>query len=71
MTGMGADGAAGMLSMHSAGAATIAQDEASCVVYGMPKEAVKLGGVQAVVPLIQIADHILAYGQGKFQAMSA
>jgi two-component system chemotaxis response regulator CheB len=51
LTGMGADGAAGMLEMKKAGAQTIAQDEESCVVFGMPKEAIKLGGVDRVVSL--------------------
>ena len=47
MTGMGDDGARGLKEMHDAGATTVAQDEATCVVYGMPKEAVKLGGVDS------------------------
>lgn len=51
MTGMGDDGAKGMLEMKQAGAQTFAQDEASCVVFGMPKEAIKLGGVDTVLPL--------------------
>jgi two-component system, chemotaxis family, protein-glutamate methylesterase/glutaminase len=51
MTGMGDDGAAGLLEMRQAGARTIAQDEESCVVYGMPKEAVKRGGVERSVSL--------------------
>jgi two-component system chemotaxis response regulator CheB len=51
MTGMGDDGAAGMLEMHNAGAHTIAQDEKSCVVFGMPKEAIKRGGVDETLPL--------------------
>ena len=54
MTGMGDDGARGMLEMHEAGALTIAQDEETCVVYGMPKEAVKLGAVDGIVGLPQI-----------------
>ncbi len=54
MTGMGDDGARGLLEMHQAGALTIAQDEQSCVVYGMPKEAVKLGAVDAVLTLEQL-----------------
>jgi two-component system chemotaxis response regulator CheB len=59
MTGMGDDGAAGLLEMRQAGARTLGQDEASCVVYGMPKEAVKRGGVERTVPLDQIAREIL------------
>ncbi|MDD2321795.1 MAG: chemotaxis response regulator protein-glutamate methylesterase [Geobacteraceae bacterium] len=51
MTGMGDDGAKGMLEMKEAGAATIAQDEATCVVFGMPKEAIKLGAVDRILPL--------------------
>lgn len=54
MTGMGADGAQGMAEMRQVGARTIAQDEASCVVYGMPKEAVRQGGVERVVTLNDI-----------------
>lgn len=63
MTGMGDDGALGMRDMHDAGAETIAQDEKSCVVYGMPKEAVKLGAVDKIVPLDVIASLIEAYGK--------
>ena len=59
MTGMGDDGARGMLELKQAGAYTIAQDEASCVVFGMPKEAIKLGGVDKVVPLEHIAGVVL------------
>ena len=55
MTGMGDDGARGLKEMHDAGARTIAQDEESCVVYGMPKEAVKLGAVDRSLPLERIA----------------
>ncbi|MDA8163595.1 MAG: chemotaxis response regulator protein-glutamate methylesterase [Desulfobacteraceae bacterium] len=58
MTGMGDDGARGMLEMKQAGAYTIAQDEKSCVVFGMPKEAIKLGGVDRVLPLERIASEI-------------
>jgi len=65
MTGMGDDGARGMKEMRDAGAATLAQDEASCVVYGMPKEAVKLGGVQKSVPLTAIAQEVARYGGGR------
>lgn len=59
LTGMGGDGAKGMKIMHDAGAATIAQDEASCVVYGMPKVAVEMGGVDDVLPLESIPKAIL------------
>ena len=56
MTGMGDDGADGLLEMRQAGAATIAQDEASCVVFGMPKEAIARGAAQTVLPLHRIAE---------------
>ncbi len=59
LTGMGADGAKGMLAMREAGAYTIAQDEATCVVYGMPREAVKLDAAAEVLPLDKIADALL------------
>jgi two-component system, chemotaxis family, protein-glutamate methylesterase/glutaminase len=58
MTGMGDDGAAGLLEMRLAGAHTLAQDEESCVVYGMPKEAVQRGAVEKSVPLHAIAREI-------------
>jgi two-component system, chemotaxis family, protein-glutamate methylesterase/glutaminase len=60
LTGMGNDGAAGMLEMKNAGAYNIAQNEATCVVFGMPKEAIAAGGVHEVVPLQDIARHLLA-----------
>jgi len=60
LTGMGRDGAAGMKQMSDAGAKNIAQDEKSCVVYGMPKEAVDAGGVDFVLPLDQIAKKIIS-----------
>jgi two-component system chemotaxis response regulator CheB len=59
LTGMGADGAAGMLAMKEQGAVTIAQDERSCVVFGMPKEAIRLGAVEIVAPLDRMACTIL------------
>ncbi len=58
MTGMGDDGARGLLEMKQAGAHTLAQDEESCVVFGMPKEAIKLGAADKVVPLSQIPELI-------------
>lgn len=62
MTGMGDDGANGLLEMRQAGAATIGQDEATCVVYGMPKEAAKRGAVEKTVPLSAIANEIMKFG---------
>ena len=61
LTGMGGDGAAGMLEMKKTGAYNLAQDEASCVVFGMPKEAIKMGGVDKILPLDQIPAAILAH----------
>lgn len=61
LTGMGKDGALGMLAMKRAGAHTLAQDEPTCVVYGMPKEAVAVGGVDEIVPLQQLASRVLAH----------
>jgi two-component system chemotaxis response regulator CheB len=60
LTGMGNDGAEGMLQMKQNGAITIAQDEKSCVVFGMPKEAIKLGCVDKIEPLHNIPSQILA-----------
>jgi len=61
MTGMGDDGARGLLAMHQAGARTVAQDEASCVVFGMPREAIKLGAADEVLPLDRMAGEILKF----------
>ncbi|MBT2300471.1 chemotaxis response regulator protein-glutamate methylesterase [Variovorax paradoxus] len=61
LTGMGKDGAEGLLRMKRAGAHTLAQDEASCVVYGMPREAVALGAVDEVSPLNEISRRVLAH----------
>jgi two-component system chemotaxis response regulator CheB len=60
LTGMGRDGAQGILKMRQAGAYTIAQDEASCVVFGMPKEAIAQGGIQIVSPLGKIPALIIS-----------
>ena len=58
MTGMGSDGANGLLAMKKAGARTIGQDEKTCVVYGMPKVAYEIGAVEWQVPLEQIAQKV-------------
>ncbi len=58
LTGMGNDGARGMLAMRQAGAHTIAEDESTCVVFGMPKEAIAMGGVNEVLPLHKVPDGI-------------
>ena len=65
LTGMGKDGALGMLEMHEQGVRTLAQDEASCVVYGMPKEAVAAGGVDEILPLAAIAARIVSLVNAK------
>ncbi len=59
MTGMGDDGAKGMLEMHEAGAYNIAQDEKTCVVFGMPAEAIRAGAVDCILPLASIADEVI------------
>ncbi len=61
LTGMGSDGAKGLLKMREAGARTVGQDEASCVVYGMPKEADKIGAVEKVAPLNRIAQEVINF----------
>jgi two-component system chemotaxis response regulator CheB len=63
MTGMGDDGARGLREMHDLGALTVAQDERTCVVYGMPKEAVALGGVDRIAPLGAISSEIMQFAQ--------
>lgn len=60
LTGMGRDGAAGLHALRHAGALTIAQDEASCVVFGMPKEAIRIGAAERVLPLTQIGPALMA-----------
>jgi two-component system chemotaxis response regulator CheB len=63
MTGMGDDGARGMKEMHDAGAQTVAEDESTCVVFGMPKVAIDMGGVDKIVPLDRIPQEIIAYAR--------
>jgi two-component system chemotaxis response regulator CheB len=63
-TTMGDDGARGLLEMRQANAATVAQDEASCVVFGMPKEAIRLAAAERVMPLNHIAQALMTWGAG-------
>jgi two-component system, chemotaxis family, protein-glutamate methylesterase/glutaminase len=65
LTGMGADGAAGLLKMRKMGSRTIAQDEASCVVFGMPMEAIKIGAAERVVSLGDVARMLIHMAQSK------
>jgi two-component system chemotaxis response regulator CheB len=65
LTGMGDDGADGLLEMHKSGAYTVAQDEASCVVFGMPKEAIARGGVERIAPIANIPQIILTAALSK------
>jgi two-component system, chemotaxis family, protein-glutamate methylesterase/glutaminase len=58
MTGMGADGATGLLDMKLAGADTVAQNEETCVVFGMPKEAIKIDAANKILPLDKIAAYV-------------
>lgn len=64
MTGMGDDGAKGLLEMRQAGATTVAQDEESCIVFGMPKEAIKMGSAECVLPLQSLAAHAMNWACG-------
>ena len=63
LTGMGSDGAAGLLKMRQNGAHTLAQDEASSIVFGMPKEAIQLGAAEKVVPLSEVAQTLIHFAQ--------
>jgi two-component system, chemotaxis family, protein-glutamate methylesterase/glutaminase len=60
LTGMGRDGAAGLVDMQNAGAYTLAQDEASCVVFGMPREAIAMGGASEIAPLSEMSRRVMA-----------
>jgi two-component system, chemotaxis family, protein-glutamate methylesterase/glutaminase len=64
LTGMGSDGAAGLLAMHKVGSRTICQDEASCVVFGMPRSAIELGAADAILPLDSIAPRLREMSHG-------
>src|SRR6202030_1253493 len=70
MTGMGDDGARGLLEMRKLGAATRAQDEESCVVFGMPKEAIGRGAVEKVVSLARIPKEIMLWHQAGQAALA-
>jgi two-component system, chemotaxis family, protein-glutamate methylesterase/glutaminase len=61
LTGMGKDGAAGMLEMKNAGAYNFAQDEATCVVFGMPREAIAIGATHVVAPLDELPANVLQH----------
>jgi two-component system chemotaxis response regulator CheB len=65
LTGMGKDGAQGLLEMRNAGAWTVAQDRASCVVYGMPREAAAIGAAREVLPLGEIAARVMQHCGGR------
>ena len=67
---MGKDGAEGLLSLKNSGAHTIAQNEATCAVYGMPREAVELGAVDDVLALDQIPKRVCEWAAGKIRATS-
>lgn len=68
LTGMGSDGAAGLLAMRRAGARTVAQDEASCVVFGMPMEAIRIGAAEKVVPLHDVARAMISFTSARAAA---
>ncbi|HUL23923.1 MAG TPA: chemotaxis response regulator protein-glutamate methylesterase [Thermodesulfobacteriota bacterium] len=69
LTGMGADGAKGLLAMHEKGAHTLAQNEQTCVVFGMPREAIKLGAAEDVMPLQNIPRAIVSFWQSQEKGM--
>jgi two-component system chemotaxis response regulator CheB len=71
LTGLGRDGAAGLLAMRQAGAETIGQDEASCVVYGMPRAAYELGAVVRQLPLEKIAERVLVATNAQYREFAS
>src|SRR5690606_37277043 len=70
LTGMGDDGARGLKEMRDAGSPTLAQDEATCVVYGMPKEALRIGAAQRALPLMDLPRAIVDWGAGRLNLRS-
>ncbi len=71
LTGMGGDGSAAMKRLHDQGALTVAQDEASCVVFGMPREVIRLGGASHILPLLDIPQAIIGFGVEKTASRGA
>jgi two-component system chemotaxis response regulator CheB len=71
MTGMGDDGARGLLAMRGAGARTLAQDEATCVVFGMPRVAIELGAAERVLPLPRLAEEATALVRARHRGAQA
>lgn len=69
LTGMGDDGMIGMKNLYDNGAYTIAQDEQSCVVFGMPKKAIEIGAVREILPLERIANRIMDYAAGRINLL--
>ncbi|MCA9002795.1 MAG: chemotaxis protein CheB, partial [Planctomycetes bacterium] len=71
LTGMGGDGSLSMKRLHDQGALTVAQDEATCVVFGMPREAIRVGAVSHILPLDEIPKKIIQYGSDKSESLGA
>ena len=71
LTGMGADGASGLLAMRRAGARTVAQDEATSIVFGMPKEAIAAGAAEVVAPLDHVAGVLLRFARERAEGPRA
>jgi two-component system chemotaxis response regulator CheB len=71
LTGMGRDGAEGLLAVRRAGGRTIAQDESTSIVFGMPREAVLLGAVERILPLQEVAPAILTLARGRLESRSS
>lgn len=71
LTGMGNDGAKGMLTMKQAGAYTVAQDEATSVIFGMPDQAIKLGAAKEVLALDRMAQRVVQWGEGRSFSLAA